>query len=197
MTASRAVARVLASGLLVLGASTDGQASPPDVDRTSRGNPMWAVPLHTLAATRDRPIFSPSRRPPSPAAVAAAPPLAPPTSAKPPEPDRPRLSILGTVVSRRDAIGVFMEDANKNVLRLHPGQDYAGWVLRAVKRRQVNLEKGNAVATLSLPAPGEAQPAAPTASLLSSEKQGGNSAPGAAAQIASSPATPPDRRRRD
>jgi general secretion pathway protein N len=128
-------------------------------------------------------------------AVAVAPAPASPASAKPPEPDRPPLSILGTVLGRSNAIGVFMEDANKNVLRLHTGQDYAGWVLRAVKRRQVNLEKGSAIATLSLPAPGEEggrTDGAPPAS-------GRPSAPPLAgiAQVAASPVARPDRRRRD
>src|SRR5215831_17659551 len=38
---------------------------------TTRGNPLWAVPLADLSATRERPIFSPSRRPPARPAVAA------------------------------------------------------------------------------------------------------------------------------
>src|SRR5690348_5378824 len=30
------------------------------------GNPLWSIPLSALAATRERPIFSASRRPPQP-----------------------------------------------------------------------------------------------------------------------------------
>jgi general secretion pathway protein N len=36
------------------------------------GNPLWGVTLHSLSATRERPIFAPSRRPP-PAPLLAAP----------------------------------------------------------------------------------------------------------------------------
>src|SRR5262245_27099301 len=37
----------------------------PSPDATSRGgNPLWTIPLRALAATRDRPLFSASRRPP-------------------------------------------------------------------------------------------------------------------------------------
>src|SRR3954467_6929548 len=40
------------------------------------GNPLWGISLNALTATRERPIFSPSRRPPAPtppALVVAAP----------------------------------------------------------------------------------------------------------------------------
>src|SRR5262245_5386505 len=30
------------------------------------GNPLWAIPLSALSATRDRPLFTPSRRAPAP-----------------------------------------------------------------------------------------------------------------------------------
>src|ERR1700733_4123673 len=35
------------------------------------GNPLWGVPLIVLSITRDRSLFSPSRRPIEPAVVAA------------------------------------------------------------------------------------------------------------------------------
>lgn len=55
-----AVAAVAAS-FLPLGAMTGGHASPPHRDQASTGNPLWAVPIRALSATRDRPIFSRSR----------------------------------------------------------------------------------------------------------------------------------------
>ena len=33
------------------------------------GNPLWAIPIKDLSETRDRPIFTPSRRPPPPPVV--------------------------------------------------------------------------------------------------------------------------------
>ena len=195
MIPSRPVVVVVATGLFGLGAITQARGLP-DADRAT-GNPLWAVPLQALSATRDRPIFSPSRRPPSSPAVAEAPPPAPLTSTKSREPDRPALSILGTVVGGSDSIGVFIEDANKNVVRLHAGQDYAGWVLRAIGRREAKFEKGTTMATLTLPAPGERQPAAPIAGAPAGEKQGITPAPAAVAQIAVSPVVLPERRRRD
>src|SRR5262249_37624537 len=146
--------------------------------------------------TRERPIFSPSRRPPLLPAVAEAPPPARPPSPTAREPERPPLSMLGTVVGGH-SIGIFIEDVGRNVLRLHTGQDYAGWVLRAVKRREAEFEKGNSIATLSFPAPGEEPSVAPTAGAPPGERQRINSAPAAVAQVPASPANLTERRRRD
>jgi len=131
-------------------------------ERVPTGNPLWAVPLRTLSATLERPLFSPSRRPPAPPMVAApaAPPPPPRAAAKPAEPDHPLLSLLGTVVGEKEAIGVFMEEANRNVVRLRTGDDYAGWVLKAVEGRDARFEKNERNATLSLPPNDGSQPAA-------------------------------------
>src|SRR5215472_1432828 len=47
---------------------------PAEPEHVKTANPLWAIPLATLTTTRDRPIFSPSRRPPPPAVAAAPPP---------------------------------------------------------------------------------------------------------------------------
>jgi general secretion pathway protein N len=118
------------------------------------GNPLWGIPLRVLTATRERPLFSPSRRPPAPPVVAA--PVPPPAApvAKAPEPDRPLLTIVGTIVGGGDAMAVFIEQATNNVIRLHTGQDHDGWVLRAVHGREATFEKKERLSTLALPAPG-------------------------------------------
>src|ERR1700739_4453914 len=65
----------------------------PITQSAPTGNPLWGIPLRVLTATRERPLFSPSRRPPAPPAVAApAPPPRPVAAAKPPEPDHPLLT---------------------------------------------------------------------------------------------------------
>ncbi len=47
-------------------------APPAGAERAIRGNPLWSIPLRELNATRDRPLFTPSRRAPAPV-VANAP----------------------------------------------------------------------------------------------------------------------------
>src|SRR5262249_40468523 len=96
------------------------------------------------------PIFSPSRRPPAPAVAAAT--YTPPRPAKPPEPDRPQLSLVGTIAGDREGFGIFLDRTANAVLRLKTGEEHKGWVLREVRSREIVLEKGDKTATLALPA---------------------------------------------
>jgi general secretion pathway protein N len=120
--------------------------------RTPSANPLWGVPLNQLSGTRDRPIFSPSRRPP-PAAVAAEPVLVkPPPRKKEIEP--PQLSLVGTIASGDEGFGIFLDQSTKAALRLKVGEDYQGWKLRAIRGREVTMEKDEHAAVLTLPQPG-------------------------------------------
>jgi hypothetical protein len=153
-----------------LSPGVEPQADRPAItiagERRPTGNPLWGIPLRVLTVTRERPLFSPSRRPPAPPAVAAvAPPPRPVAAAKPPEPDHPLLTIVGTIVSTSDGIGVFIDQATNDVIRMHTGQDHDGWVLRSVHGREASFQKNEKTSTLALPAPGET-PAAPTAPSL-------------------------------
>src|SRR5262249_22346659 len=74
---------------------------------------------------------------------------------KPPEPERPAVSLVGTVIGSDIHIGVFLETATKNVVRLRVGEDHQGWVLRLITVREVTLVKDSGQAVLKLPAPGE------------------------------------------
>jgi general secretion pathway protein N len=131
-------------------------ASP--VARARTGNPLWAVPLRSLSATRERPIFSPSRRPPSPAVVAApfVEAVKPPPP-KPPEPDHPLLTLIGTIVGESEGIGIFLDQVTNNVVRIRTGELRSGWLLRSVQGREAIFENDLRAATLAIPAPGEAQ----------------------------------------
>ena len=135
--------------------AVDRPAVPVARERGPSGNPLWGMPLRVLTATRERPLFSPSRRPPAPPVVAApAPPPRPVAAPKPPEPEHPLLTIVGTIVSASDGIAVFIDQATNGVIRLHTGQDHDGWVLRSVRGREAMFEKADRNATLALPAPG-------------------------------------------
>ena len=136
------------------------QSPPPPAsaaERTLSANPLWAMPLAQFPATRERPIFSPSRRPPAPA---VAPVIAPKVIAvpKPKEPERPQLSLVGTVAGDEEGFGIFLDQANKAVIRLKVGEEFQGWKLRSVQGRETALEKDQRTVTLVLPQPGLAQP---------------------------------------
>ncbi|MBV8849648.1 MAG: general secretion pathway protein GspN [Methylobacteriaceae bacterium] len=138
-------------------AAPPGEPFPaqPSAPPPQTGNPLWAVPLRNLSATRERPIFSPSRRPPPAAVVVAPPPPAPPVVA-PPVPERPVLALIGTIVGEGESIAIFYNTATRATIRLRLGEtDDMGWKLVAVDARTSLLEKGKQSVTLALPAPGD------------------------------------------
>ena len=114
------------------------------------GNPLRAIPLKELSATRERPIFSPSRRPPSPAAT-TAPYVLPSQTEKPPESERPQLLLVGTIAGDKESFGIFLDSSANTVLRLKTGEGHKGWILREVRSREIVLEKDDKMATLALP----------------------------------------------
>jgi hypothetical protein len=123
-------------------------------------NPLWAVPLKQLSNTRERPIFSPSRRPPA-SAVVGPPPATVPVRVPPKTagPQSPELSLVGTVIGEKESIAVFVEDTTKNSVRLRTGEAHKGWTLRSVQGREATLEKDRESVNLSLPQPGVGQTA--------------------------------------
>jgi general secretion pathway protein N len=128
----------------------------PASERALSANPLWAIPLAQLPNTRDRPIFSPSRRRPPPAvAPAAVPKVA--AVAKPREPERPQVSLVGTIASDDEGFGIFLDQSTKAVFRLRVGEDYQGWKLRSVQGREAVLERDQQVVPLALPQPSAGQ----------------------------------------
>jgi hypothetical protein len=151
----------LDAGKVDMAPRTVARPAPSPAEHVPAGNPLWGIPLKQLVATRERPIFSPSRRPPPPAVV-GAPRVAPVVkrAAPKPVPERPQLLLVGTVVGDQEKIGVFVEQATKNVVRLKVGDEHQGWMLHSVERREATLEKDHETATLTFPQPAAAPAAA-------------------------------------
>ena len=132
-------------------AASGSSTSTPSavVERTMRGNPLWAIPVRQLTATRERPLFNPSRRAPAPL-VASAPPPPPRPAEKPPEAEPLQLSLTGTVAGGGGAIGVFLDKASGTPLRLKVGEKHKGWTLRSVGRREAVLAKETVTTKLAM-----------------------------------------------
>ena len=152
-------------------------APVPVPERALSANPLWAIPLTALSGTRDRPIFSPSRRPPPPAVAPAAVPkvVAVP---KPRESERPQLTLVGTIAGDEEGFGIFLDQSTQAIFRLKVGEDHQGWTLRSVQGREATLEKDQRVVPLALPQPSVGQlavevppPAANAGDLLSVTSQ--------------------------
>jgi hypothetical protein len=125
-------------------------------ERALSANPLWAMPLKQFSVTRERPIFLPSRRPPAaPEATVAVPRIV----ALPKEPERPQLSLVGTISGDDDKFGIFVDQSTKAVIRLKVGDDFQGWVLRSIQGREASLEKSQKNVVLALPEPSSSQAA--------------------------------------
>jgi general secretion pathway protein N len=122
--------------------------SPKATPRT--GNVLSAIPLSALSATRDRPLFYASRRPPAEVLPVAPPP--PKQEALPPPPsERPLLALVGTIVSRKASVAV-LQGANVDAIsRLRLGQENDGWRVRGIGLRSIVVEKGEQSVELGLP----------------------------------------------
>jgi hypothetical protein len=134
-------------------AAAPAASTPERAQKPQSGNPLWGIPLGQLSATRERPLFAPTRRPPPPVIAAPIARALPPPPPKLVEPEKPQLALVGTVAGDGEGIGVFVDQAARTVLRLKMGENHKGWVLRVVQRREVTLEKGREKAVLVLPEP--------------------------------------------
>ncbi len=131
--------------------------SPP------RGNPLWLVPLSVLTATKERPIFSASRRPPARAVM--APPVEQVSAPAPSQSNdlvRPALALIGTVVGDGDAIAVFLDRSTLSILRLRRGDINAGWSVDSILKGEVILARANQTEAFVLPLPDTSQGSSPS-----------------------------------
>lgn len=127
-------------------AENPGRPPPP-------GNPLGRIPIDSLSVTRERPLFSASRRPPPPPSAPPATKSASPTAA---QLERPPLTLEGTAIGKPRDIALVLDEAITGAVRLHVGEAAEGWYLRSVDRRTVTLEKDSRIVVLSFPAPGAA-----------------------------------------
>ncbi len=134
-----APAVALSLGLAALSASWT-HAGPTE----GGGNPVAAIPLASLSATRERPPFSPSRRPPP---VAADPPAVEAPAPRPSPSHAP--SLLGTVIGPHDCVAVIVQGAEPPA-SLRVGETAWGWKLRAVGPRSATFEGASGTLTLEL-----------------------------------------------
>ncbi len=113
-----------------------------------RGNPLWGISIGSLSATRDRPLFSPSRRPPAA--------IAPPTALKitaPLEPEKPPLDLVGVVTGSGDGYAVFVNTTTHAVISLRTGEGHDGWVLLTAEGGEAVLERHDRTIVVSFPKP--------------------------------------------
>ena len=121
-------------GAVVARAQAPAQAQASSSSAAAAGtpaSPLAAVPLDRFSVTRDRPLFSPNRRPPPPPpppAVTVIPKL-------PPAP--PSLTLLGVIMDVEETRAI-VQIANE-VRRLRMGEDVGGWKVTQIESRKLVL----------------------------------------------------------
>ena len=125
-------------------------------EATQAGNPLSKIPLSALTVTRERPLFSVSRRPPALAIQTIAQPVQDPAPAPPAPPERPALKLIGTILSPATSVALLRDPATQAVTRLRVGEATSGWRVKTVSLRSVVVEKGEQSAILGLPEPRDA-----------------------------------------
>jgi len=114
-----------------------------------RDNPAVPAPLDRLSATRERPLFSPTRRPPAapaPPSVIGAErvPLAPP----------PTVALIGIVLNAEGAQALVRAGPADRPVRLRRGDEIGGWKVTEIDRRQLVLSLDGRSVTVTLFTPG-------------------------------------------
>jgi general secretion pathway protein N len=143
-------------------------AGPPTAEVPKTGNPLWAIPISRLSATRDRPLFSASRHPRPPTVAAAPSPVAAP---EPVVAQTPPFILVGTIIGESNRIAIFFDEGSKTATRVREGERASEWTLRTVESRSTVLEGGGRTVTLELPEPTVPESAAPFVSAVP-RKQG-------------------------
>ena len=104
--------------------------------------PLAAQPLDRMSNTRDRPLFSPTRRPPAPPPVVVA--------APPPPPPPPDVVLLAVVMDGEDARAIVRAGPAAKILRVGIGDDIDGWKVGQIERLQMVLLLDDRTATFRM-----------------------------------------------
>jgi hypothetical protein len=130
----------------------------PDAQGHAMAHSVGSAPdMVAFAQVLERPLFSPTRRPP--------PPPKPPAPPPPPDP-LANVHIYGIFVGEEEGTGGMLASIGGKVRRVSTADDVSGWKIKAFKEREVTLVRGDETRVLRLvqarpsaaPKPGAAAP---------------------------------------
>jgi hypothetical protein len=120
-------------------------ASAPGRAEDQRPSALPWLKLEDLSATRERPLFAPTRRrpppPPQPQAVTVA-------AERPPE--TPRMVLTGIIVKPSETIVVLRNVATSESISLRSGESVGAWRVEARNDHSVILTDGTQQFTLEM-----------------------------------------------
>ncbi len=118
------------------------QAAPPPGPVAAAGGapPLDALPEETVfvmppeqsfAAILERPLFSPTRRPPPEGIASVAGPV--PTL---------KIDVVGIVISEQEQFALILTENSKEIVRLIVGDEFQGWTLEDIEPERVTFRRG-------------------------------------------------------
>ena len=120
-----------------LGIASPAQAQGPADEPRAGLNPLSALDLESLAATRTLPLFTPTRSAPIVEPIIPEAVLVEPEIVAAPEPVPPALRLVGLVMTDSEQMALLADPATGLVHRLRAGDSYDGWTLTIVDGRTV------------------------------------------------------------
>jgi hypothetical protein len=131
------VAAALSVAAISAMAADTGPQVHPDVAPVS---PLATQPLDRLSATRERPLFSPTRQLPPPVILDQRPPISPP----------PAVALLGVIMDGEEATALVRAGPAAKLIRLRIGDDFGGWKVGQIEARQLVLVLDNRTAIFTI-----------------------------------------------
>jgi hypothetical protein len=142
MSLLRSIAGATIASLAAILACAADEVPPGEVHAETATTPLASQSLENLSATRERPLFSPTRRPPPPPpAIVQGPP--PP----PPPPPAPDVSLFGIVMDGENARAIIRAGPAAKVTRVGIGDDVGGWKVAQIEGRKLVLMLDGRLAT--------------------------------------------------
>ncbi|MBR0871345.1 hypothetical protein JQ633_13335 [Bradyrhizobium tropiciagri] len=151
--------QVLMVVVLCLCAPFARAAETSDNDEAAVNNPVELQSLQQLNATKDKPLFTPTRRPPPK-------PVAPVARQEPPPPPAPPPSVVVLGIVSENGSGraaIRAAGTSDKVLRVRAGDDVGGWKVERVESRRLVLTQGERSVDFAMFG-GGAKPTKPTKS---------------------------------
>jgi general secretion pathway protein N len=134
--------------LLAAPVSAFAADKPPEVpadQSPALASPLAGEPLDHLSATRERPLFSPTRRPPPP-----PPPVVRNAEPPPPPPPPPNVALLGVVVDGDEVHAIVRTAPAAGMIRVRIGDDVGGWKVAQIEGRSLVLVLDGRAATFTM-----------------------------------------------
>ena len=123
--------------------AADAPHGVPDRQNGAPDSPLAALSLDRLQATRDRPLFAPSRRPPPQPIVQQ---MAVPVPQLPP----PNMVLYGIVADHTGARAVVRSGGSAKPIRARLGDEIEGWKIIRIEPRRMVLSHDDRLVTFAL-----------------------------------------------